>query len=210
MRYVLDSSAFIRRLYEALPIEAEWYTTPEVYEELKTHRFLLFDKRLIVKEPSQESVREVLKISAETGDLWKLSSTDIRLIALAKDLEAILVTDDLAMQNVAAYIGIKFEGFRRITHIIIRRRRCGDKIVKSPDECPGDAKMIVWRKRKISRVFIDRYHRKNEKSVSQYPHLPPSHSSYHTLRCCFSLWAFYEDHPEAYIYRASCDVSEEL
>jgi len=157
MRYVLDSSAFINRLYEALEPDAELRTIPEVYEEVRSkYRFLLFSKHLKVHDPSSEVVREVLKAAAETGDIRKLSTTDIRVIAAAKELEATLVTDDLAMQNVAAYLGIPFKGFKRITHLIIRRRKCEDgRIVRSPDECKGVAREIVRRKRRIRRVFID-------------------------------------------------------
>ena len=163
MKYVLDSSAFIKRLFEGLPLDAELYTIPEVYNEVRsTMRFMLFDRNLKVQEPSGESVKEVLKAASETGDIWNLSTTDIRLIALAKDLNAVLLTDDFAMQNVAAYLGIEFQGSKRITHLIIRRRKCENgRIVKSPDECIGEARPVVRRKRKIRRVFIDRFRRTN-------------------------------------------------
>jgi rRNA maturation endonuclease Nob1 len=65
MKYVLDSSAFINRIYEALEPDAELRTIPEVYEEVMSkYRFLLFGKYIRVHDPSSESVRIWLKKAA--------------------------------------------------------------------------------------------------------------------------------------------------
>ncbi len=45
--------------------------------------------------PSKESVRRVAAAARETGDITRLSPADTDLLALALDLEAVIVTDDL-------------------------------------------------------------------------------------------------------------------
>ena len=63
-----------------------------------------------LETPSDEAVRAVRDAAKDTGDASVLSETDTRLIALAHDEEATLVTDDYAMQNVASRLGLETRG----------------------------------------------------------------------------------------------------
>lgn len=68
-----------------------------------------------MEEASPESVEEVKEAARKTGDIHKLSDTDIKVLAKALDEikkgnEVVLVTDDYAIQNVAMSLGIRFDG----------------------------------------------------------------------------------------------------
>lgn len=56
--------------------------------------------------PDPETVERIERAARETGDAETLSRTDIRLLATAFELDAVLVTDDYAMQNVAEKLDI--------------------------------------------------------------------------------------------------------
>lgn len=102
MKLVLDASVF----FIQYPLEGEMFTTPSVIGELKDLRSrgryeTLLAEGLVVYEPSKQH-REVARGAAvRTGDAPVISSTDIDILALALELEATLVTDDFAVQNIA-------------------------------------------------------------------------------------------------------------
>jgi UPF0271 protein len=67
---------------------------------------------LEVKDPDSSDIEEVKKVARKTGDIYKLSETDIDLLALAFKIkkegnEPIIVTDDYSIQNMARSLGIK-------------------------------------------------------------------------------------------------------
>lgn len=140
--YVIDSSAIFQRK----AVYPNMVTVPEVAAEILDDASVLYFsvKNLKVEEASDESVREALSAASRTGDIHKLSETDIKVLAKALDEvkkgnDVVLVTDDYAIQNVAMYLGIKFEG---ILHKQISKefkwvkvcRGCGRKI--ESDVCP--------------------------------------------------------------------------
>jgi UPF0271 protein len=57
--------------------------------------------------PSAENIEKVKAASKKSGDASIISSTDCDILALALDLEAVLWTDDFAIQNVAGILGLK-------------------------------------------------------------------------------------------------------
>ena len=63
-----------------------------------------------ILEPSEDSLRKVIEAAEETGDLEVLSEADIELLALALELNATVVTNDFAVQNVAEKLGLEWEG----------------------------------------------------------------------------------------------------
>lgn len=93
---------------------AEIFTTREVIEEAKATltrlkmEAALATEKIKIKEPSRESLQKIAEELNKTGD--RLSTTDIRLLALALDHKdrGLLLTDDYAVQNVAASLGIKY------------------------------------------------------------------------------------------------------
>jgi len=107
--YVLDASAFI----DGFQTDEPTATVPRVREELQdasTYRFdALEGSGMYVHVPDQDAIDRVRRAARTTGDLDVLSETDVRLLAAALELDATLVTDDYAMQNVADELDVPFE-----------------------------------------------------------------------------------------------------
>ena len=104
--HVLDSSAFIDEYTTDEPIA----TIPMVREELEDEAGYRFDalegSGMRIHIPDPETVDRVERAARETGDAETLSRTDVRLLATAFELDATLVTDDYAMQNVAEKLDV--------------------------------------------------------------------------------------------------------
>ncbi len=151
MRVALDTSAIIylndfRRFDEILTVQ-------EVVDEVKDRTTAMKLSGLVFKivEPSIESIEEIKNISKKTGDLEKLSNTDIKVLAAAKENNCTVVSDDRNIQNVAEKIGIRYVSIfsGRITKLITWKRFCknckksydkeslcpvcGDKLVRVPE-----------------------------------------------------------------------------
>ena len=107
MRAVLDTSFF----FCEMPLEGELYTTPSVCDELKDIRSKgRFEKfcalGLRVVAPKEEYLRRVDDAAGRSRDSGVVSVTDRELLALALELGAELFTDDFAIQNIAAGLGV--------------------------------------------------------------------------------------------------------
>lgn len=109
--FVLDTSA----IYSATdyPANTVLYSTPMVIRELRrvyrTERAELFvQTRLRIVEPGRDNVDWIRKKAEQTGDIARLSPTDIEVLSLARELGAVLVTEDYSMQNIAEAAGIEF------------------------------------------------------------------------------------------------------
>ena len=104
--HVLDSSAFINEYTTSERIA----TIPLVREELEDEAGYRFDalegSGMRIHIPDPETVERIERAARETGDEATLSRTDVRLLATAFELDATLVTDDYAMQNVAEKLDI--------------------------------------------------------------------------------------------------------
>ncbi len=153
--YVIDSSVIFQRkaVYENM------VTVPEVVAEIIDEASSLYFsvKNLRVEEASEDSIKEVIKAAEKTGDIHKLSKTDVKVIAKALDEikkgnEVVLVTDDYAIQNVAMALNIKFESIimgkiaKEVRWVKICRG-CGRKI--DSDVCPiCGSEAVVKRVRK--------------------------------------------------------------
>jgi rRNA maturation endonuclease Nob1 len=91
--------------------------------------------------PDPETVARIERAARETGDEATLSRTDVRLLATAFELDATLVTDDYAMQNVADRLDVAVEVIAR-EGIDERRdwrfqcQGCGREFDDSRDRCP--------------------------------------------------------------------------
>jgi len=108
MKAILDSSVF----FSDRPIKGEFYTTPSVCDELidirskgKFEKFSAEGLRII--SPSALSKENVIIAAKKTRDTYVISDTDCDLLALALDLDAVLYTDDFAIQNVAGVLGVQ-------------------------------------------------------------------------------------------------------
>jgi len=106
---VLDSSAFIRDYTTDQSIA----TVPMVREELEGEAGYRFDalegSGMRIHIPDPGTVERVERAAGETGDRETLSRADVRLLAASFELDATLVTDDYAMQNVAEKLDIRVE-----------------------------------------------------------------------------------------------------
>jgi len=145
MKLILDASA----LLSGFRPSGECYTVQEVIDEIKEKNaklrvnLSLGEGSLKLAEPQEESLMEVKKAAEESGDIAKLSETDIKLLSIAlyfkkKRSRAIVVTDDYNIQNLASRLGIEF----------------------SPTTEGGIKKILIWRKicRGCGRKFPIKYH----------------------------------------------------
>ena len=138
---LLDSSAFIDDYHT----DDRTASIPAVREELEDESSLRFEAMegggMHIHLPTEETVATVQRAAGETGDSAVLSATDIRLVAAAFELDATLVTDDYAMQNVADHVevGVKIiarEGISETREWTFQCQGCGREFDEHRDRCP--------------------------------------------------------------------------
>jgi UPF0271 protein len=108
MKAILDSSVF----FSDFPVNGELYTTPSVCDELidirSRGKFETFSAEgLHVVSPGTESKERVRVAAKKSRDSAVISDTDCDILALALELEAVIYTDDFAVQNVAGVLGVQ-------------------------------------------------------------------------------------------------------
>jgi UPF0271 protein len=91
--------------------------------------------------PADGTVEKVRRAASETGDREVLSDTDVRLLAAAFELDATLVTDDYAMQNVADRLGVDVsviaqDGIDERRDWQFQCQGCGREFDENRDRCP--------------------------------------------------------------------------
>jgi len=112
--YVADSSVFILGMPLSTRMQNRIITTPDVVAELVDIKSkMAFEEALesgVEVEPSlPHLIAEVMSHASRTGDIERLSDTDIGILAKALEHGGILCTDDYAIQNVAESLGIETE-----------------------------------------------------------------------------------------------------
>ncbi|MGA2160878.1 MAG: nucleotide-binding protein [Methanoregula sp.] len=140
MKCVLDATVF----FSDYPVSGECYTTPSVVAELvdlksKCRYDLLVAAGLQVLLPDAHELSRIRATAEKTGDRPVISGTDCDVIALAGALGATLFTDDFAIQNVAADLGIAVQPLRqRAAKKIAWKYRCSGcgRYFKTDGECP--------------------------------------------------------------------------
>ena len=142
----LDASAF----YAGVPFLSPdvCHTTPAVLAEVShiKGRFgaiggLVDAGRIIVSEAGPDGIRKAREAAAETGDLGSLSEQDVSILALAAELGAELVTDDFAVSNAAALMGVRgvpvmTGGIKRAGTWVGRCAGCGRRADRGEARCP--------------------------------------------------------------------------
>lgn len=156
--YVLDASAF----YAGTPFLSgkKCVTSGAVLEEVEHIKSaalhaLMDAGNLSVIDPEKKDVDAIIVAAKKTGDIAKLSQADLSILALARQEKATLVSDDYAVANVAATIGIAVEmssgkGIRQTRKWISYCSACGKAFGPNVKECPlcGNA---LRRKYKVTR-----------------------------------------------------------
>ena len=139
--YVLDASAFINEFHTT----GQTTSIPLVREELTNEHAYRFDALegagMRIHIPDEATVETVTRAARETGDADVLSITDVRLVATAFELDATLVTDDYAMQNVAERLGVDVEviaqdGITERRDWLFQCQGCGREFDENRDRCP--------------------------------------------------------------------------
>ena len=152
-RYVLDSSALIEGFVP--PGDVEIYITPGVEKEVRDKGINFHILKVV--SPSRYNTKLVVKAAKETGDFPVLSDVDVELLALALQMNAKIITDDYAIQNVAAHLGLEFEGLHQKGIKEMRKWKwrctsCGRYYDKYYEQCPvcgGKLKRV----RKSGKIF---------------------------------------------------------
>ena len=114
--FILDSSAIIGGFYSR---DKSNFTTNEVISEIKDLKSTILlesamEKGYIkIKEPDEESKKEIDAVILSSGDNLRLSPVDKNVIALAlkykkNGFRPIVVTDDYSMQNTLKTIQIEY------------------------------------------------------------------------------------------------------
>ena len=143
---MLDASAF----YAGVPFASQeaYRTTPGVLAEVShiKGRFGAIDAlieagRLAVAEASAEWTGRARKAAAESGDIGSLSDQDVSVLALAAELGADIITDDYAVSNAAALMGVRARpvmtaGIRRAGRWVSHCTGCGRRGPAGASECP--------------------------------------------------------------------------
>ena len=139
--YVLDSSAFIHEYHTTEPVA----TIPMVRDELEGESAYRYDAQegagMHIHIPNEETIETARRVAKESGDEGVLSETDVRLLATAFELDAQLVTDDYAMQNVAERLEIPVEliaqdGIEEQRTWTFQCQGCGREFEEEHDRCP--------------------------------------------------------------------------
>lgn len=142
VRRVLDATA----LLSGISLDGDLYTTPEATREVRRigstpQLDAVLSTKVRVMSPSDDSLAAIDAIARETGDASRLSPTDKGLLALARDVDATILTDDYSIQNVASRLGIPYErvverGIREVVHWSYRCTGCGRAFEEPQKECP--------------------------------------------------------------------------
>ncbi len=115
---VIDSSAIINSEFS---FEEIVYSVPDVVFEIRDQKSrllldsLIFSGKIKFLEPSKKSLNKIKRTAAKLGCFKRLSEIDIKVLALAYELQGTLITDDYTMQNIAKKLNISFEGISRGT-----------------------------------------------------------------------------------------------
>ncbi len=141
-KMVLDTSAILSGRFDTS--SPQFYVTSSILNEIekgKISRYLkMAETSMNVIDPDSSSVAKVVEAARSSGDIDRLSNTDIEAVALALQLGAVLVTDDYSMQNTSRILGIKSTGasikeIGKVIEWIYRCTGCGRIYEKNTGTC---------------------------------------------------------------------------
>ena len=144
-KLVIDASAF----YSGFPFLtlSTCYTTNSILNEIKhmnrkygAIELLIDSDRLKILEADKECLRQVVTMAKKTGDYEKLSTADVSILALAFQLKSTLISDDYAVQNMAATLKIPVgtigtKGITKVRRWINFCNACGKSYGPNISQC---------------------------------------------------------------------------
>ncbi len=148
-KYIADSAVFI--MGNCPVAAADMVTIPQVEDEMKSEEAALrYDlskaEGLRVEAVADAFTLAVTEQASRTRDIEKLSRTDLGILAKALEYkekigdDAVLITDDFAVQNIAARLGIVVMPVaqRVIKDQIVWQKQCIGcfRHFKDGDDCP--------------------------------------------------------------------------
>ncbi len=164
--FILDTSALIGGL-RPCSLPGKVYTTDNVISEVKDTRSTAILEAwlgcgLTVLSTTSEMINIAKRMAAESGEMLRLSDTDIELLAIALSLrdecKVVVVTDDQTLQNICQKIGIGWMGIRRpgiskVSCWILECEGCGRRYSPNLKDkaCP-----VCGHKLRIKRVVRNR------------------------------------------------------
>jgi UPF0271 protein len=107
----------------------------------------LLEKGLYIFKPLKKSLDKIQNMSKKTGDISRLSETDIDILAIAlelynkKDTEVVILSDDYSIQNLSNYLKIKYlnvsqSGITKRFKWSYKCQGCGKKFNNNIKICP--------------------------------------------------------------------------
>ena len=160
--HIADSSVFILGMPLPHSPQNPIITTPDVLSELKDMQSRVafeaaVDSGMAIEAPLPHLVAEIRAHARATGDLDRLSGTDIGILAKALEHNGILYTDDYAIQNVASGLGIETKPIvqEQIRETFEWGRRCvgcGRKFESGLRTCPVCGSRLTGYKKKRKRI----------------------------------------------------------
>lgn len=156
----LDASAFYAGI--AFLSGVKCVTTSAVFDEVQhikaaALQALVQAGNLQVLDPDKKSVDAVSAAAKKTGDVARLSAADISILALALERKATLASDDYAVANVAATLGVKAaassgKGIRETRKYISYCSACGKAFSPEKQECPLCGNKLKRRHKKVTTI----------------------------------------------------------
>ena len=140
---ILDTSAILSGKYDLTSngIFVPYSVLDEIRKGKIGRLVSLSTDTIKVIEPDPKYLEKVRNAAVLTGDIDRMSNTDIDAVALALQLSGILVTDDYSMQNTAVALGVEVSpaSMKKIGKIIkwaYKCTGCGRIYTKKIPSCP--------------------------------------------------------------------------
>ncbi len=154
----LDASAFYAGI--AFLSGSKCVTTSAIFEEVQHIKAAALEAlvqagNLQILDPDTKSIEAVSIAAKKTGDIVNLSAADISILALALERKVALASDDYAVANVAATLGIRIvassgKGIREIRKHVAYCSACGKLFSPDKQECPLCGNKLRRRYKKVN------------------------------------------------------------
>ena len=161
--YILDATAFIRLDFPIIQAieQATFLSTSSVKRELKDFRSRMnletmqHTNKLVLISPDPKNIKLMTERLRKIDPIGNLSSTDVEILTLAWEVNGVLITNDLAVQNAAKHFDIKTHvvSGKKIKYTrksIMKCTSCNKRFKLRIDYCPecgGNLKQIYTTKK---------------------------------------------------------------